>query len=161
MLHSSRQSLLVALLISFSVLSSPVNSQDNGPQVQVEKRTDGRYVVDVTLHTLPEIEALLNRAEKLHQTSKGKNLKDSSTGIALVLHGEEIKFFAKKQYQKNKKIIDKAKKLDANNIIDIKICRTKLRELGLKKDDIPPFIETVPFGPAEIKKLRSKGYLYL
>lgn len=155
------KSSLVGLLVLLSVLAAPVNSQSSGPQVQVETRNDGRYVIDVTLHTLPEIEALLNRAEKLHESNKSKSIVNNSAGIALVLHGDEIKFFDKKQYKKNKKIVDKAAKLDANNVIEIKICNTKLRELGLKKNDMPPFIETVPFGPEEIKKLRNKGYLYL
>lgn len=153
---------LVFLVLAFpAILFTPAYAQNNGPQVQIEKRTDGRYVVDVTLHTLPEIEALLDRAEKLHESSEKNNLKNSKTGIALVLHGDEIKFFDKKSYKKNKKMIDKAARLDANNVIEIKICNTKLRQLGLGEKDMPSFIETVPYGPDEIKRLRKKGYLYL
>lgn len=161
MRQTSQKSSLASLIISLLILATPVYSQSDDPQIQVEPRTDGRYVVDVTLHTLPEIEALLNRAEKLHESSSASNINNNSAGIALVLHGDEIKFFDKKQYKKNKKIVDKAAKLDANNVIEIKICNTKLRELGLDKKDMPAFIETVPYGPEEIKKLRSKGYLYL
>lgn len=154
---NSNLALLFAVLV---LLANPALSQSNDPQIHVENRTDGRYVIDVTLHTLPEIEALLNRAEKLHESTK-KTIGTNKTGIALVLHGEEIKLFDKKLYKKNKKIVDKAAKLDANKVIEIKICNTKLRELGLGKQDLPPFIETVPFGPEEIKRLQNKGYLYM
>lgn len=156
-LHGSLFAIFLALL---AVGAAPAYSQNNGPQIQIEKRTDGRYVIDVTLHTYAEIEALLNRAEKLHESSKTGNT-NNKAGIALVLHGDEIKLFTKNQYKLNKKIVDKAAKLDANNIIEIKICNTKLKALGLEKKDFPPFIETVPYGPDEIKKLLSKGYLYL
>lgn len=160
MYFSLRRSLFAIFLALLAVAAVPAYSQSNSPQIQIEERTDARYVVDVTLHTSAEIEALLNRAEKLHESSKTGNI-NNKAGIALVLHGEEIKLFTKNQYQLNKNIVDKAAKLDANNIIEIKICNTKLKELGLEKKDLPPFIETVPYGPDEIEKLRSKGYLYL
>lgn len=155
-----RRSLFAVLLVSLTSLTTPAVSQNNDPQIQIEERTDGRYVIDVTLHTASEIEALLDRAEKLYESSKTKN-NNEKTGIALVLHGEEIKLFDKKSYKLNKKIVDKAAKLDANNVIEIKICITKLQQLGLRIQDMPPFIEAVPYGPEEIEKLQSKGYLYL
>jgi len=152
--------LLASILVALMSAISPAYP-DNKPHVLIEQSPNGRYVFDVTLHTLPEIEALLDRAEKLNAASKSKRSSPDSAGIALVLHGDEIKLFDKKYYKENKKIVDKAARLDANKVIDIKICSTKLKELGMKKKDIPPFIETVPYGPDEIERLRSRGYLYL
>ncbi len=154
---------LLSTLLSLSFVTTPVFSQDGEPQAKIENRNDGRYVIDVTLHTAKEIEALLTRAEELYESGNKKNngIKYTRVGIALVLHGNEIKFFDKKYYKKYKKIVDKAAKLDANDVIEIKICNTKMKELGLKKDDMPPFAEIVPYGPDEVDNLIRKGYLYL
>ncbi len=152
----------ITAIATLSFMAAPAHSQSSTPNVKINEKTDGRYVIDVTLHTAKEIEALLDRAEKLYESSNSNTeIKYTSVGIALVLHGDEIKLFDKKNYKQNKKMVDKAAKLDANNIIEIKICNTKMRELGLEKKDMPPFVETVPFGPDEIERLKKKGYLYL
>jgi intracellular sulfur oxidation DsrE/DsrF family protein len=36
-----------------------------------------------------------------------------------------------------------------------------MRRLGLRKEDIPAFIELVPYGPDEEERLRRNGYVYL
>ncbi|MFV1992508.1 MAG: DsrE family protein [Acidiferrobacterales bacterium] len=153
----------LSTLLSLSFMAAPAFSQEGEPRAKIENRTDGRYVIDVTLHTAEEIEALLTRAEELYESGNNKNngVKYTRVGIALVLHGDEIKLFDKKYYKKYKKIVDKAAKLDANNVIEIKICNTKMRELGLEKKDMPPFAEIVPYGPDEVDDLVKKGYLYL
>ena len=117
-----------------------------------------RYVFDVTLHSAEEIDSLLARAEKLAQTTRTIN---SESGIALVLHGPEIAFFANKNYLKYKTIVDRAEQLDAKSVIEIKMCQTQMRNMGVKVDDIPSFIELVPFGPDEIKRLQRSGYISL
>ena len=157
------KSLIVTTFILLSSVAVPVFSQEGGPQAKIENRTDGRFVIDVTLHTADEIEALLTRAEELYESGNNKNngVKYTRVGIALVLHGDEIKLFDKKSYKKYKKIVDKAAKLDANNVIEIKICSTKMKALGLEEKDMPPFAEIVPFGPDEVDNLVKKGYLYL
>ena len=118
----------------------------------------GRYLFNVTLHTPEEIARLLARAEQLAQTMRTK---DTRTGIALVLHGPEIEMFAKKNYPRFRKTVDQAARLDAGHVIEVKICLTEMRHLGLRKEDIPEFIELVPYGPDEEERLRRNGYIYL
>ena len=36
-----------------------------------------------------------------------------------------------------------------------------LNKRGVDKDDIPAFIESVPFAPDEFKRLTSEGYINL
>ena len=118
----------------------------------------GRYLFNVTLHTPAEIAGLLARAEQLAQTMRTD---DARTGIALVLHGPEIEMFAKQNYPRFQKTVDQAARLDAAHVIEVKMCLTEMRRLGLQKEDIPEFIELVPYGPDEEERLRRNGYVYL
>ena len=81
--------------------------------------------------------------------------------IALVLHGQEIEHFRISNYSDNQDIVDLAAKLDAFNIIDVKMCGTMMNALDVDKQDIPAFIEIVPFGPAEVDRLEQEGFLKL
>jgi uncharacterized protein len=128
------------------------------PQGRLLANKNKRYMLSVTLHSKKEINALFARAEKL----SGKLYNDTrKTGIALVLHGPEVGFFTKKNYRDFKKIVDRARKLDKDKIIDIKICRTRMRLMKIKDNEIPSFIEIVPYGPSEEKRLLEKGYIHL
>jgi len=120
--------------------------------------TQGRYIFNVTLHTPEEIAHLLTRAEQLARTVRTDNV---STRIALVLHGPEIEIFAKNNYRQFQKIVDEAERLDTENIIEVKMCLTEMRRRGLRKEDVPAFIELVPYGPDEEERLRRNGYVYL
>ncbi len=117
-----------------------------------------RYLFRVTLHTPAEIEGLLTRAEQLARTTRPT---DSGHGIALVLHGPEVEIFARKNYAKYRHIVDRAAKLDADGIIEVKMCQTEMRSRGIRDQDVPKFIEFVPYGPDEKERLQRRGYVYL
>src|SRR3989344_5765833 len=118
----------------------------------------GRYLFNVTLHTPEEIARLLTRAEQLAPSMHADNPR---TGIALVLHGPEIEIFAKKNYPRFQNMVDQAARLDAGRIIEVKMCRTEMKHLGIQEEDVPAFIEVVPYGPDEEERLRRSGYVYL
>lgn len=119
---------------------------------------DGRYLFSITLHTPGEIAGLLVRAEELAKTTRPDARR---TGIALVLHGPEIEMFAKKNYSRFQETVEQAARLDAERIVEVKMCRTEMKILGIKEEDIPAFIELVPYGPDEEARLRRSGYIYL
>ena len=119
---------------------------------------EGRYLFNVTLHTPQEIAGLLVRAEELAKTTRPDTRR---TGIALVLHGPEIEIFAKKNYSRFQEMVEQAARLDAERIVEVKMCRTEMKILGIKEEDIPAFIELVPYGPDEEARLRRSGYVYL
>ena len=119
---------------------------------------EGRYLFNVSLHTPEEIAGLLTRAEELVRTRRADIRR---TGIALVLHGPEIEIFAKKNYPRFQKMVDQAARLDAGRIIEVKMCRTEMKHLGIREEDVPAFIELVPYGPDEEARLRRGGYVYL
>lgn len=118
---------------------------------------DGRYLFSVTLHTPEEIAGLLTRAEELAKTRRPDS---RHTGIALVLHGPEIEIFARKNYARFRETVDQAARLDAGGMIELKMCRTEMKNRGIREEDIPAFIELVPYGPDEELRLRRSGYVY-
>ena len=114
-------------------------------------------VLDVSVHSLDELRVLLDRAEELAMRPQPQGEK---AGVVLVLHGPEVKFFAISNYTRYKEIVDKAARLDAFDVVDVKICRTMMEKLGVERDQIPAFIEQVPYGPGEVGRLVREGYLY-
>jgi intracellular sulfur oxidation DsrE/DsrF family protein len=79
-----------------------------------------------------------------------------------VLHGDELQLFQKDNYRLNQSVVDRARLLDQDNIIDIKACQTMMRILEIDQSELPSFIEQVPFAPAEIERLeREEGFTRL
>jgi intracellular sulfur oxidation DsrE/DsrF family protein len=65
------------------------------------------------------------------------------------------------RYQKNKHLVDLAARLTAFNVVDIRVCETRMGVLGQPVSSLVPFVSTVPFGPAEVDRLvNEEEYLY-
>ena len=131
-----------------------VEKDGKSPPLPIKK---GKFMFSVTLHKREEIDSLLTRADSLSKTMRTNGNKSA---IALILHGPEIKLFTRQNYEKNRDIIDKAARLDGENVIQVKVCKTKMRELGVKNEDLPSFMEIIPYAPDEEKKLLDQGYVY-
>ena len=82
----------------------------------------------------------------------------STQPIVVILHGEEAASFIRSGYAKNRSLVDRAAKLDAYRLIDVRMCETWMTENGVRREDVPAFIETVPYAPEEIEKLEAAGY---
>ena len=79
-----------------------------------------------------------------------------------MLHGDELQLFQKENYSSNSSVVDRARMLDEDNIIDIKACQTMMRMLEIDQNELPSFIEQVPFAPIEIERLeREEGFTRL
>ncbi len=157
----ARMKYVTCSLLALAMLSSGIAvaaekapaTPPNGPAAP-----DARYLFRVTLHTPLEIEGLLARAEQLARNMRPA---DRRAGIALVLHGPEVEIFARKNYAKYRHIVDRAARLDSDGVIEIKMCQTEMRSRGIGNDDVPGFIEFVPYGPDEEERLQRRGYVYL
>ncbi len=117
----------------------------------------GRAVLDISVHTLEELRVLFERAGELAMKPRPPG---EAASIVLVLHGPEVDFFSIKNYDEYKEIVDEAARLDAFDVVDIRICQTMMEARGIRPDDIPSFIEQVPYGPGEVERLVEEGYLY-
>ena len=116
-----------------------------------------RAVLDITVHTVEELQVLLERAQYLAQSPRETN---QNASVVLVLHGPEVEFFSTRNYDQYKHIVDEAARLDSLDILDVRICQAMMASRGVARDDIPPFIDQVPDGPAEIERLVGEGYVY-
>jgi intracellular sulfur oxidation DsrE/DsrF family protein len=117
-----------------------------------------RILFDLVGHSEQQLLSLMNRAKQMAERAGDDR---EALEIALVLHGPDIDFFATRNYQRYRTLVDLAAQLDAYDVIDFKACIVALRERGFAKPDIPAFIELVPFGPDEIRRLEQRGYITL
>lgn len=122
------------------------------------KSTDTEYkpqkvVYDVSVDTVKKVESVLDRASYL-STITGADPFDSS--IVLVLHGNEIPFFAIKNSEKYHAMMQRAASLVSSEVLKIKMCKIAAEGKGLHPKDIHGFVEMVPMGDAEIIRLQNE-----
>lgn len=125
------------------------------PLAQLQAQDDAKapgYVFSVTVSSPQQLDVVLNRAEDLRALFNP----DEHGKIAIVLHGDELQLFQKDNYSSNQSVVDRARLLDQDNIIDIKACQTMMRALHIEQSELPSFIEQVPFAPAEIERLQKE-----
>ncbi len=116
------------------------------------------YVFDITVQNVEQLDAILNRADRL----RGQFSPDQHGRIALVLHGAELQLFRKRNYEQYMGIVERARSLDQQNLVDIKACQTVMENLQIEQSELPDFIEQVPLAPVEIDRLqKQKGYTRL
>ncbi|MBI3354232.1 MAG: DsrE family protein [Nitrospirae bacterium] len=75
----------------------------------------------------------------------------------VVLHGPEIRVFAKENYEKYQGIVDKMAGL-AKSGVDFRMCNNAMHAAGFEAKDIVGFVTIIPAGFAELIDLESKGY---
>ena len=122
-----------------------------------EPKEEG-YVFSVTVQSAQQLDVVLSRAENLRELFNP----DEHSKIAIVLHGDELQLFQKDNYSSNQSLVERARMLDEDNIIDIKACQTMMRILEIEQSELPGFIEQVPYAPVEIERLqREEGFTRL
>ena len=117
--------------------------------VQAQQAAANGYVFDITVENVEQLDAILDRADRL----RGQFSPDQHGRIALVLHGQELQLFRKSNYEEFMQIVDKARLLDEQKLIDIKACQTVMQNLRIERSELPDFIEQVPLAPVEIERL--------
>ena len=118
-----------------------------------------KVVYDVAVDSQEAVVNILARASHLSNMTGADPLEGS---IVLVLHGDEVEFFTKDNYETYQSTIDRAKSLTVGGIIKIKISELALKVRGMSAADVHDFIEIVPFGDAEIARLQVEmAHAYL
>jgi len=141
-------------VISLTEPSKPMYAQTDSQFTIGNKR----YLYDISEHSIEELQSLLQRAEEITRAGT-EDLEDLE--IVMILHGPDINWFTLENYNDNKELVDLAKKLDTFDIIDLKVCETAMESLEIDRNQIPTFIEPVPYAPNEIKRLSDDGYTHL
>jgi intracellular sulfur oxidation DsrE/DsrF family protein len=117
------------------------------------------YLVEIELHTEAELLDALRRSEQL--LDEGTLSRHSPYPVRFVLHGPEAKILLLQNYARYKNTVDLAARLSAFGVVDLKVCETWMGGNRVNPEELPPFVGTVPYGPAEVRRLRKEqGYIY-
>ncbi len=112
-----------------------------------------KVVYDVSVDSVKKLNSVLDRASYLSKIT-GADPFDSS--IVLVLHGSEINFFAIKNFEKYKELMQRAQSLVEGEVLKIRMCRIAAQGHGYETEDIQGFVEMIPMGDAEIIRLQNE-----
>lgn len=157
-----RDLILFPLLLIWSLAAT---AQDTAPWgTAADNQLDIDYaphkvVYDVSVDSRAVFERVLDRVSYLNNLY-GADPFDAS--IILVLHGDEIPFFALKNQTQYHELMRRAQSLTVGGIIEIRMCRIAARGHGYAPEDIHGFVKMVPMADAEIVRLqREEGYAYM
>ena len=118
-----------------------------------------KVVYDVAVSNIKTFERVLDRASYLNNLY---NADPFSASIILVLHGDEINFFAIKNHPEYVELMRRAQSLTVGGIIKYRMCTVAARMHGYEPKDIHGFVEMVPMADAEIIRLQAEdGYAYM
>ncbi len=151
-LSDNRRSFVAALLgvALFGLAQLPAAAQEPSAE---------RYVVDIELQTTDEFSAILTRAEQL--LVQGVAPQDGGAAVTFVLHGPVIRDLLRSNYLEHKDMVDLAASLSALRVVSIKACRAWMASNNVEAAELQPFIETVSYGPGEVRRLvKEENYIY-
>ena len=76
--------------------------------------------------------------------------------ILLMLHGPQAKRFLRSHYTENKSLVDATAKLAGFGVLEVKICETWMRMNKHGREELFPFVDTVPYGAGELARLEEE-----
>lgn len=154
--------LLLALLHSVGAhAADPAVDEAPWGNASLDERTYApqRVLYDVSSKSLASFERVLDRVSYLNTLY---NADPFAASIVVVLHGDEIDYFAIDNYSKHGELMQRARSLSLSGPIHFRMCRVAARERGYDLKDIHGFVTMVPMADAEIVRLQQEeGYVYM
>jgi intracellular sulfur oxidation DsrE/DsrF family protein len=141
------------LLTPFHALAADANAPWGQAAVDNVSYKPQKVVYDVSVSSVAAMTNVLDRVSFLNKIYQA-NPFDSS--IVVVLHGNEIPFFAIKNYPRYKDLMNRAQSLVDNGNIRFRMCKVAAQGHGFKPEDIHGFVEMVPMADAEIIRLQQE-----
>ena len=139
-----------AVTVAAPVLAADKDLEPYGTaKVDMHKYKTINRVYDVN-YTNPEmLNGLANFINNVNKVVPGKTV--------VVLHGPEIRVFAKENYEKYQGLVDKMAALSKSGV-EFRMCNNAMHGAGFEATDIDGFVTIVPAGFAELVDLQAKGY---
>lgn len=78
-----------------------------------------------------------------------------------MLHGDEIPFFAIRNYPQYRELMQRAQGATLAGVIEFRMCRLAAQSKGFGATDFHGFVTLVPMADAEIVRLQQAGYAYM
>ena len=118
-----------------------------------------KVVYDVAASNIDVFERVLDRVSYLNNIY-GADPFDAS--LVMVLHGDEIPFFAVSNIEKYRDLMQRAQSLTIAGPVEFRMCQVAARGHGLEAEDIHGFVKLVPMADAEIIRLQQEeAYVYM
>jgi intracellular sulfur oxidation DsrE/DsrF family protein len=118
-----------------------------------------KVVYDVSVADIETFSRVLDRVSYLNNLYHADPF-DAS--IVLVLHGDEIPFFAIDNLDTYRDLMHRASSLTVAGTVEFRMCRVAAKGYGLEPDEIHGFVKVVPMADAEIVRLQQEeGYVYM
>ena len=150
------------LCLAALALPAGASAESQAPWGQASAKdidySDQKVVFDVAVDSVERMNAVLDRASFISQLN-GAN--PFSTKVVLVLHGNEIPFFAIENYDEREELMKRAQNLTMNDTIEFRMCEQAASFHDYQPEDIHGFVTLVPMAEAEIIRYQQKGYAYL
>ncbi len=146
---------LLFLLMCFSLQTTAIAEQAPWGRAKLTETVykPQKVVFDVTSSTIGGLTSVVDRASYIN-TITGSDPFDSS--IVLVVHGSAVPFFAIKNTEKYRALMERINSLVFSETIKVKMCRIAAKSYGFDPKDIHGFVEMVPMGDAEIVRLQNE-----
>jgi intracellular sulfur oxidation DsrE/DsrF family protein len=152
------RALMFALaLFATSALAGPDAPWGHAKAIEKEYSKQ-KVVYDVAVDSVKSLDRVLDRVSYLNLINGADPFENK---IVVVLHGNEIPFFAIKNHAKYKALMQRAQSLSLDGIIEFRMCRVAARGHGLQPEDIHGFVTVVPMADAEIIELQRQGFAYM
>jgi intracellular sulfur oxidation DsrE/DsrF family protein len=145
-------------VILFTLLFAPLlYAQEQAPwgkssTLEIEYAPQ-KVVYDVSSSNLESFTNVLDRASYLNNIYHADPFEAS---IILVLHGDEIPFFAIKNHDKYRELMQRAQSLTLAGPIEFRMCKVAAAGHGFEPEDIHGFVKIVPMADAEIIRLQQE-----
>jgi intracellular sulfur oxidation DsrE/DsrF family protein len=162
-LANTGKSLLLHIVALALVLTSFWATAGDAPwgRAQLEERdfAPQKVVYDVSVSDVETFEGVLDRVSYLNLLYHADPFASS---LVMVLHGDEIGFFAIENYAKYKDLMARAQSLTLSGPIEFRVCKLAAKSHGYEPADLQGFVQVVPMADAEIIRLqREEGYAYM
>lgn len=150
--------IVVVGLFPFIVSAAGAEAPWGRAKVVEQKYAKQKVVYDVAAESEAAVRSVISRAQLLADLN-GSDPFDSK--VVIVLHGDEIPFFAIKNLAKHRELIQRAQSATQAGIIEFRMCRIAAKGHGFEPEDIQGFVTMVPMADAEIARLQQEGYAYM
>ena len=151
--------LVVIALLWMGVLHAEQGAPWGRAGLQAVDYAPHKVVYDVAAQDVAGLSRVLDRASFLNNIYHADPFEAS---IVLVLHGDEIPFFAIDNYDSHAEMMRRAQSLTVAGTVQFRMCRVAAAGHGLEPDEIHGFVKIVPMADAEIVRLQQEeGYVYM
>ncbi|MDP2057088.1 MAG: hypothetical protein Q8K35_04935, partial [Thiobacillus sp.] len=143
--------MLASLALAVALLLGLAAATPEAPwgHAQAVKQTYAKQkvVYDVTVGSDSAMRSVVSRAMLLADLN-GSDPFDSK--VVIVLHGNEILFFAIRNYAKYHELMQRAQSATQSGVIEFRMCRLAAESHGFEPEAIHGFVTLVPMADAEI-----------